>query len=288
MDHQKQCHYCNKIFNDCSALRKHLNKKTTCIKITNGEIKGLYEKVNEYNKYKQEYEQKIKDANEKVNRIMFDMKEMQEVYETTISELKTQLEQTTSIKNFLNDHLEIMENRLIDNADIKTINNINNIIIIENAKPFSGDCFDINDYDIEEHLLRGVEGFVKFMYDNILFDKNGKYTNYVCMDASRKKCKRLDENLEWIDDINGSMLCREISRKFKGNTGMIYNKYLDTIAKYNLDDITRMETDNKINEELINIRQMDEKYYQNVLKKLMPMIMTTREELKKLEFKKRQ
>lgn len=272
MDHVNECKFCKKVFCDKSTLNRHQRRKKLCINITNDElitIKNNNETLKNNN-------ENLKDKNFELEENIDNMKEEMQILKERIFQLKGE-------NRVIKAEMDEMQNKLIACVNKgHNINQINNIIIINNPKPFGKECFNLDNYDIFKHLLRGILGMVDFIHEYIKLNNND--TNYVCMDASRYMCKRLTNDNIWKPDAYGNYLRQTISELFRGKTGAIMQKLRDELDKENMDDFTKISIINQCSIFLLNIKENDAKTFREILKELAPRIKRTSEELKLIEF----
>ena len=280
-----KCDECNRTFYSIYTHKRHCEKEYTCKKITRNELTDLI-KCRQELQIKNQMIVEMQNLNLKLNKEMQDkfleLHNENEALKLENRDLKTKFELINEIK----DALINKPNTNNNNNNNKTINN--NIIVVKNPKPFGKECFDIKKFEIERHLLKGQQGLATFVYESILIDKHKNITNYICADPARRICKMLCDDFNWKKDINSHYLSIILSEIFRNENCDVWNRYMQYMDEHqgDMDAITRMEWNNKISQELVDIKSRDPKFLKKLMEELMAKIYKEKYELNNIKFEK--
>lgn len=273
-----QCEYCLKKFCDKSTLKKHHNRKTACIIVSNNDVVIMRTKINQLEMNVEKLEDNVENLEETID----NLKDINVKLRCIIKAKEEEIQDLKAV----NKKFDEMQDKLVACVNKgQPITNYNNIIIINNPKPFGPECFDINKFDVRRHLMNGERGFIDFVMESITLDALTNSTNYVCMDASRNMCKMLNQYLIWDPDVNADYFCETISKVFQGRTQALLEEAKRILEERDMSDVQRCEIYHELSTFLAKIKNNDASLYKKLLKYIIPKLKTTNEQLKLIEFR---
>jgi len=180
-----------------------------------------------------------------------------------------------------NEELLLTNKKLVDKlstTDISTINNHNTINNTFNLYliPYNEQCIDPN-IITPEYALTGIDGIVDLLEQSTLMS-NGK-RNLVCTDVSRNIFHRVNNDLQWVKDIDAKYIKKEIFPVLASLYKRASHKISEKLNKLVSDDVSLEEKRQELAMLICFMELSSDRLHQKIINKLKNKIHVDRKEL---------
>jgi len=184
-----------------------------------------------------------------------------------IRELELQLKEKDLVIKELK--LENEKYKLIVLGNNNTTNSHNNVNVNVFLTPYNEKCIDPN-IVTPEYALTGIDGIVDLLERSTLM-ANGQ-RNLICTDTSRNVFYRVNENVQWVRDVDAKYIRNEIfpilASLYKRASNIISEKVYSRLNKLVSDDVSLEEKRQELAILICFMEMSSDKLHQQIINKL--------------------